>query len=445
MTDGLGKKTPPSQRAHRTPAPQRATTEGATRRTADCRTDRRWTAAAWPVAIIVFLHRLIAVAFTPQRRTDDFSPVYYALQAFLRGEAIYDQDYSSVVPHYLYDPGATLLLSPLGAIPSEGVARLFFVGANLAAIVAALAILCRLVGRSLRGPVWPVSIALALATEAVTHTVEFGNINGILLLALVGFLWAFTRARNAHRGFQWLAGSVLGLAIIVKPQFAPLLLLPLWQLQWRPFVPALGIPLALNAVAWPLVADTDNFVHRILPYLGQTRDYANSSLPGITLYFGVPKWLEMSLWLLFTVVAVVGFVALGKLRKTEFIVWSLTASSFILLGVMFLSSLGQQYYSQWLFPLLFTVLLPRSVMHSSWSWVGAVLCLFPGAWANTLNPDWGRWATFFTGTFGWAILLCSIAGAACGWVASGWASRSRPTRGWTANRRGERMGVKSAS
>ena len=365
------------------------------------------------------------VAFPAHRTTDDFSPVYRSLRAFLAGEPIYNQDYSLVVPHYLYNPGATLLLSPLGAIGHPGLARLLFVTANIAAVCIALALLCRLTGLGLSGPVFPVTIALALSTEAVTNTVSFGNINGVLLLALTVFLWALIRSHGhsaqataSRPWLGWTAGVVLGLAITIKPQFAPLVVLPVCLMQWRPVVPAVGIPVILNAVAWPLVADPENFTGQLMPYLSQTRDYANSSLPGLAEYFGWPAWLTAGLWALFALLAGVGFVFLLRRRQSDVVSWVLTSSSLILLTVMFLSSLGQQYYSQWLFPLFFTVFLPRTVMASFGAWVGAALCVFPAGWATSLSPLWGRWAGTFIGTVGWAILLCAICGAAVGWFAA---------------------------
>ena len=414
-----------SAQASDSPRPSDSPLPSGVRHTGSRRTASRWVKAAWPIAILLIIHRLVVVAFPAHRTTDDFSPVYRSLRAFLAGEPIYDQDYSLVVPHYLYNPGATLLLSPLGAIGHAGLARLLFVAANIGAVCLALALLCRLTGRRLSGPVFPVAIALALATEAVTNTVSFGNINGVLLLALTVFLWALVRAHNdrAHAAASrpwlgWVAGAVLGLAITVKPQFAPLVVLPICLLHWRPVLPAVGIPVALNAVAWPLVTDPDNFTGKLLPYLSQTRDFANSSLPGVAAYLGWPNWLTASLWAVFALLAVVGFVFLLRRRHTDVVSWALTSASLILLTVMFLSSLGQQYYSQWLFPLLFTAFLPRTVMVSTGALIGTALCLFPAGWATSLAPLWGRWAGTFIGTVGWALLLCAISGAALGWFAA---------------------------
>ena len=100
--------------------------------------------------------------------TDDFGTVYRAIRRLWEGNPVYEQNYSFVEPLYLYNPGATVLLSPLGLV-SEEHARIAFILANAAAIVAALALLTRFVGHSLRGPLLPVSIAAAFATESAIN------------------------------------------------------------------------------------------------------------------------------------------------------------------------------------------------------------------------------------------------------------------------------------
>src|SRR5699024_6872913 len=136
--------------------------------------------------------------------------------------------------------GATLLLAPRGMVPGFELARMGFVLVNGAAIIAALALLTRLFSFSLRSLVWPAAITLAFLTESVRNTLVFSNINGVLLLALVGFLWLLLRDR------LWAAGLVLGLAILVKPMFLPLLFLPLVKLQWRAVLGGLAVPVIFN-------------------------------------------------------------------------------------------------------------------------------------------------------------------------------------------------------
>ena len=66
--------------------------------------------ALWAIALIALLNTLFFI----DAPTNDYHPVYTALSDFWQGKRIYDQDYASPDPHYLYTPGATFLLSPLG-------------------------------------------------------------------------------------------------------------------------------------------------------------------------------------------------------------------------------------------------------------------------------------------------------------------------------------------
>lgn len=75
----------------------------------------RINAAAWPVAILLVVHRVFIIARngTP---TDDFTTVYNAVARMSTGQPVYEQAYNHVDPLYLYTPGATLLLAPLAHI-----------------------------------------------------------------------------------------------------------------------------------------------------------------------------------------------------------------------------------------------------------------------------------------------------------------------------------------
>lgn len=389
-------------------------------------------AAAWPLAFITVFHRVFVVALngTP---TDDFTTVYSAIRRMWDGAPVYEQAYHLVDPLYLYNPGATALLAPLGLMPFTA-ARTLFILLGAAAITAGLAILTRLVGHSLRGPVWPAAIALAFGTEAVTNTLAFTNINGLLFLALTVTLWALVRAHGPAQDaaaapnsssvgmrYSWLGGVVLGLAILIKPQFAPLVALWVVKRDWRASVAAITVPVVANAVAIATLEPTAGYADKLLPYLAQTRDYANSSWPGARAYFDLPGALYWPVWL--AVAAVVGATLLALLRwhDRDVVWWALTTSGVIFVGIFFLSSLGQQYYSMWLLPFVFTALLPRSVFHSWPAWLAAALFLLPLEWSSRIAPDWGRWATTYAATIGWFLLIVATAASVAGW----WAAQRR--------------------
>src|SRR5699024_12521304 len=100
------------------------------------------------------------------------------------------------------------------------------------------------------------------STESVIITMTFSKINGILLLLLSVFLYcflaAFTRLKETDSPdgktpgastLRYLAGLAIGLAIVIKPQFAPLLFLPLMRLDWRTILVGFAVPVTLNVVA----------------------------------------------------------------------------------------------------------------------------------------------------------------------------------------------------
>lgn len=347
--------------------------------------------------------------------TDDFTTVYSALQRFLDGENVYQQIYHHTDPLYLYNPGATLLLSPLGFVTHAGIARALFIFANFGAIIVSLGILIRMFGFSLRNPIFPLTITVATLTESVRNTLIFSNVNGLLLLALVSYLWCLTDDR---RWARWTGGIIIGLAILIKPQFAPLLFLPLVMRWWFTIFVGIAVPLVLNFVAWPITPGADNYRTELIPHLRQTRDFANSSLPGLAEYFAMPSWLYYLLWIFFAGLAVISVLTLLSLRKKDHLLWLVTTSGVLFCGVFFLSSLGQMYYSMLLFPMIFSVARQRSVFHIWPSWLAAILFLLPVSWATTWTPrdfpPLGIWLNYFAATAGWGLLLlttvcCSVA------------------------------------
>lgn len=370
-------------------------------------------AILWPLAVLLVFHRIFILAVNGSL-TDDFTTVHSAVRRFLDGVPVYNENYHHVDPHYLYNPGATLLLSPLGMVPGFELARYCFIALNAAAIIAALALLTRMFGYSLRSLVWPGAITAAFLTESIRNTLVFSNINGILLLALVVFLWLLLNEK------LWWAGIVIGLAILVKPMFLPLLFLPLVKWQWPTLLGGVAVPVLFNIVAWPLVPGASDYLSKLVPYLGEVRDYANSSLSGFAVYFGMPAGLQTFWFLVFATIGAVGGLTLLRWRYTDPLLWANTTAGLLLTGVFLLSSLGQMYYSMMLIPWIFTLLLHRSVFHAWPAWVAVYLFLSPDSWLSNRWVDYGRWASFFNATLGWSLLIIITAVVAVIW----WRSES---------------------
>ncbi len=109
--------------------------------------------------------------------TDDFAPVYRAVINFKFGWDIYNEHFEHVDPHYLYPPGGTLIMAPLGYLP-EVASRNWFIFFNAVAIVLAAYFLLRLFDFTLTSVAAPALLLALFCTESVTNTLVFGNING---------------------------------------------------------------------------------------------------------------------------------------------------------------------------------------------------------------------------------------------------------------------------
>ena len=158
-------------------------------------------------------------------------------------------------PHYLYPPSGTLLMAPLAIIDPEK-SRWLFILVNVIAILIAWYLLLRLFDYTVSSVAAPVLLLAMFASETVTNTLVFTNINGLVLLAEVLFIRFLLARRDL-----W-AGTMMGLTIAVKPILAPLLLIALVRGQWKVFITSIGVPLVLTAIAWPLIADPMDFVRR---------------------------------------------------------------------------------------------------------------------------------------------------------------------------------------
>lgn len=355
---------------------------------------------AWPLAVLTVLHRIVVKAVNGFR-TDDFAPVYNAALAFLNRQPVYTANFQWVDPHYLYPPSGTLLISPIAIIDPER-SRWLFIIANAVAILIALYLLLRMFGLRLDSPVAPLLVLGAFSSETVTNTLVFTNINGLVLLGEIAFLALLLKRRDL-----W-AGAALGLTFAVKPILAPLLLLPLVRGQWKVFVTAAAVPLALTAIAWPLSVDAWQFVEHTVPYLLESRDYFNSAIVGNGMYYGLPAWLIVGLRVVLGVMVAVSVWLLYRYYRNDELFFVCTTAGVLLAASFLLGSLGQMYYSMMLFPLLMTVLLPNSAMRNWPAWLAVYGFLSYDSWLSGRWVEAGRAAEYMKTTFGWSLLLIVI-------------------------------------
>ncbi len=357
--------------------------------------------ALWPLAIFTVFHRVLVLAVNGHI-TNDFRPVYQAALDFANHRPVYTSNLSSVDPHYLYPPSGSLLLSPL-AYFDPTTSRYLFILVNAIAIIAAWYLLLRLFNRNLGSVAAPVLLFGMFSSETVTNTLVFTNINGVILLCEISFLFLMLHRRD------WVAGLAIGLTLAIKPILAPLLLIALVRRQWKIFPGAVGIPLVTNAIAWPLAADPMEFINKTLPYLSAPRDYFNSAIIGNGAYFGLSPWLIFVLRAVFVVLVAISLWLLYRYHRDDELFFITTATGVLLTASFLLGSLGQMYYSMMLFPLLVSVVLPNSVMRNWPAWVAVYGFMSFDSWLSWKFEPLGRDVEYLRSTLGWSLLLIVIA------------------------------------
>ncbi len=354
----------------------------------------------WPIAIMTVVHRVIIRAVN-RYVTDDFRPVYDASLAFLNHRPVYTDNFDSVDPHYLYPPSGTLMIAPLAILDPEK-SRWCFILLNAVAIIIAWYLLLRLFKFTLRSVVAPALLLAMFMSETVVNTLVFGNVNGCVLLAEVIFIHLLLRRKDL-----W-AGVVMGLTIAVKPTLAYLLVIPLVRRQWQVFITAIGVPLVLNAIAWPLIKDPMDFVKRTGPYILESRDYFNSAIVGNAGYYGLPVWLTWGMRIVMAVLVLISLWVLYRYYREDELFFVCTSSGIILIASWLLLSLGQQYYSMMLFPFLMTVVLRNSVLRNWPAWLAVFGFMFGEQWLSYRWPSTGRALEYLRVTFGWGLLLIVV-------------------------------------
>jgi arabinofuranan 3-O-arabinosyltransferase len=275
---------------------------------------------------------------------------------------------------------------------------------NAIAIVIALYQLQRLFGLGLNSIAAPILLLATFSSETVTNTLVFTNINGLVLLGEIAFLVLLMKRKD-----MW-SGVAIGLTFAVKPILAPLLLLPLVRGQWKVFVTAIGIPLILTAVAWPLSADPMDFVRHTVPYLMESRDYFNSAIVGNGKYYGLPTALIWDLRGVFTAIVLSSLWLLYRYYRHDELFFVVTTSGVLLTASWLLGSLGQMYYSMMLFPLLMSVVLKNSVMRNWPAWLAVYGFMSYDSWLSSRFIEAGRTAEYMKTTLGWSLMLLVVFG-----------------------------------
>ena len=171
-------------------------------------TDKRLLGQVPTAALVI----AAAVAAAVRGDFTDLLVYQHAGQSVLDGTSVYASDNPVNGLPFTYPPFAAVLMVPLAPMPAWLAAALW-AGASMLALSAVVAVVLRALGRETRG--WLVALAAggALALEPVWQNLTFGQVNLVLMLAVLVDLLRPER--------RW-SGVLLGLAAGVK--LAPLVL-----------------------------------------------------------------------------------------------------------------------------------------------------------------------------------------------------------------------------
>lgn len=358
-----------------------------------------------------------AVIFIPAATEGvDFTPIWRAVVKYTSGAPVYDEDYTTTDPHYLYSPGGTFLLAPIGILPSEETARWVMMALGAASILAALALAARMISARFFRPMLAIAVIGTFApAEPVVSTLRYTNINGFLLLLMVLFTWVSLSDvpdTFSRRGlFRWrtvASGLLLAVALSIKPHFIVLAVILLISRQLVALVIAGLGTILFFAIGWFTMNTPGDYVDRLLPYLGEPRDYHNGSIAGMAAQLGWAPGVELAIKVVFLAVVAAATVLLLRWREEDPVMWAFSTLAVLISGITMAGGLQQGYYAMWLLPMAVTVFSPKSPMHSAPMWLAYPAFLMDFEWPADgwpLIAEVLRWRT----SIGWLALPLIVA------------------------------------
>jgi alpha-1,2-mannosyltransferase len=214
---------------------------------------------------------------------------------------------------FTYPPFAALILAPLGVLGFKGSVILFWAG-SAAAVIVTTFWLVKPIARKHETPLWfamPLALPLVSTLEPIRETVNFGQINMLLvLLVLIDLLIVQPR-------WPKLAGIGIGIAAAIKLTPAIFIVYLLITRRWRAALTATATTAAATllaaAVAWN---DSWYFWTRALwetGRVGHTDRIANQSILGMLARLSDPVDPNRLVWL--ALVTLVGGYGLWRARR----------------------------------------------------------------------------------------------------------------------------------
>ncbi|RZL78641.1 MAG: DUF2029 domain-containing protein [Rhodococcus sp. (in: high G+C Gram-positive bacteria)] len=338
---------------------------------------------------------------------------------FLHGPTLYGSMPATQMGNFLpftYPPLAAVVFSPLSTV-SLATAGIVVTVLSLIALFGVLVVTLDSLGIAPRTTmVWTAlgALAVALALEPVSSTLDYGQIN-ILLMLLVA-------ADCLPKKTPWPRGVLIGLAAAIKLTPAVFILFFLVRKDFRSAVVTAVSFVAFSAVgAIATWKDSVTYWTQTLfdsDRIGTPAYPANQSITGVLARLGVSDAARTPIWLLLSVV-VLGLVVLAMVRALRSGETALALGLNAVLGLL-VSPVSWSHHWVWAVPVVLTLGIlayrRRSIALAATAVAGVVVIrlaahwkLGVGRWSGT---HWNLWDQFLASSYVWwglAVVLVALA------------------------------------
>lgn len=306
-------------------------------------------AALWALAAAIWASR-VADAWTLPNLGFDLRPIHAAGLALARGKSVY------TVKGYIYPPSAALLIGrPLALAPLISERQAAAIVVSLL-VVGSVMLGARAMGADWLGPAAAAGAVAASLVGLLGQLLFLDNLSALVAVGAAAGLLAWVRGRDE------VAGLMLGLTLAVKPMLAILVVGLLALRRWRALVPAVAVPVVLNALVLAFDGAAFGGVTRkarfVVAGLGSGDDPHNGSLESIGRMLGMPSALTLGLRVAVAAAAVAAAVLIWRRRPDP--ARSLEAAGVLLAGVFVTSSLYENHFLFVLVPFALACVEPRS-------------------------------------------------------------------------------------
>lgn len=325
----------------------------------------RGTATRWYVGVVLTVTVIGILRFVLSDNTFTYHFDYDIYRgggrAVLDGASLYNQSFQAqgITLPFTYPPLSALVFAPLALVPGTlgylAFTILSIIGLAMTVMIVVGALATEQVGRTRPTPTRRqlvltglVALPVAVWLWPVTHTLEFGQIN-ILLMLMVAADLLLPRT-------PWPRGMLIGFAAALKLTPAVFGLYFLLRRQWGPAVTSVVSGIAVTAVAW-LILPTDSRQYWTETIsdpsrIGGLAYSANQSLRGFLARFtGDP--LQTTLWYILAAVTVI-IVALVMLRLIAVGAMTAAVCTNALLALL-VSPVSWAHHWVWVMPMLLVV------------------------------------------------------------------------------------------